>query len=209
MLTECRITCNVNIGQWTSLSTGQVWAQRQKQTGRLAKTAAIFSLHVCSPRVMTRGDPESEYDAHTLAAADVTLINILNCHSCLVWSMDKPAELRAGGPTIEWVMRWEMGGTGPVLAEACRESRKALPGRTSELTLTDLVPGWTSERKIMTWQIINKHSRVISKAKLMNSFMFLLSADSRKYFIVFKFVFNERENNKQQQEIKRSFIKAL
>ena len=39
-----------------------------------------------------------------------------------------------------------MGGTGPVLAEACRESRKALPGRTSELTLTDLVPGWTSEQ---------------------------------------------------------------
>ena len=197
MLTECRITCNVNIGQWTSLSTGQVWAQRQKQTGRLAKTAAIFSLHVFSPRVMTRGDPESEYDAHTLAAADVTLINILNCHSCLVWSMDKPAELRAGGPTIEWVRRWEeLAPSWRRLAE--RVVRPSQAGRVSSLWQISSQAGLVS--KIMTWQIINKHSRVISKAKLMNSFMFLLSADSRKYFIVFKFVFNEREINKQQHE---------
>ena len=101
-----------------------------------------------------------------------------------------------------------MGGTGPVLAEACRESRKALPGWTSELTLTDLVPGWTSEQNNDLTN--HKQTQSCHQQSKIDEFLHVFTfCRLKKIFYCRYLVFNERENNKQQHEINRSFIKTL
>ena len=108
------------------------------------------------------------------AAAAVTHINILNCHSCLVWSMDKPAEPMAGscmnGPRRAGGQHSEM-----------RRARDAA-GLSSELW--QISSRAVSSKIIMTWQIINKHSRVISKAKLMNSFQVFYSRPKKIFYCI-------------------------
>ena len=102
-----------------------------------------------------------------------------------VW-FDQWINQQSSGPEVPLLNelgdgRWEeLAPSWRRLAE--RVVRPSQAGRVSSLWQISSQAGLVS--KIMTWQIINKHSRVISKAKLMNSFMFLLSADSRKYFIV-------------------------
>ena len=115
--------------------------------------------------------------AVSAATAAVTLINILNCHSCLVWSMDNPAEPMVwssmNGPRPGWeeVSRAGWGREREERRDAHRAGR-SYPGQA------------VRSKIIMTWQIINKHSRVISKAKLMNSFQVFYSQPKKIFYCI-------------------------
>ena len=112
-------------------------------------------------------------------AAAVTLINILNCHSCLVWSMDNSAEPWSG-PV--WMGPHEPGwGWEEVGRDQASRVRETLLAQSSVRSHHGQL---VRSKIIMTWQIINKHSRVISKAKLMNSFQVFYSRPKNIFYCI-------------------------